>query len=251
MIVLRSEDEISSMRGAGEIIKATFDILRRRAREGVRTIELDSIAKREIEKRRGIPAFKGVKVGNLKYPANICTSINEVVVHGIPSERVLREGDIISIDIGVKFKEYYADAAITLGVGKIDELREKLISVTEESLAKGIEKAVAGARLGDVSAGIQNHVEANGFSVVRDLVGHGIGSALWEDPQVPNYGRAGTGLRLAGGMALAIEPMVNAGDYEVAVLDDGWTIVTADGKPSAHFEHTVIIREGKAEIITA
>jgi methionyl aminopeptidase len=251
MIVLRSEDEISSMRSAGQIIKATFEVLRKSAKPGVRTVELDTIARKEIIKRGGVPAFKGIKVGSREYPANICTSINEIVVHGIPSGRALEEGDILSIDIGVKFKEYYADAAITVGVGKISEAAEKLVTVTRESLAKGIENALTGSRLGDISAGIQEYVERHGFSVVRDLVGHGIGNALWEDPQVPNYGRPGTGPRLQAGMALAIEPMVNAGTYEVETLADGWAVVTCDGKLSAHFEHTIVIREGEAEILTA
>ncbi|MFH1189402.1 MAG: type I methionyl aminopeptidase [Candidatus Omnitrophota bacterium] len=251
MIVLRSEDEISSMRSAGKIIKATFDLLRAHAKPGARTAELDALARREILKRNGLPAFKGIKVGSREYPANICASVNEVVVHGIPSERALREGDVLSIDIGVKFRDYYADAAITVGIGKISEEAKELISVTEASLAKGIEKAVPGARLGDVSASIQKHVESHGFSVVRDLVGHGIGNSLWEDPQIPNYGRAGTGPRLASGMALAIEPMVNAGAYEVETLEDGWAVVTRDRRLSAHFEHTIVIREGGAEVLTA
>ncbi len=251
MIVLRSEDEISSMRTAGGIIKATFDVLRREMRPGIRTIELDSIAYKEITDRGGIPAFKGIKVGNRSYPANICVSINEVVVHGIPSQRIIEEGDIVSIDIGVKFSNFYADAAITVGVGKISESSKKLISVTDESLAKGIENAVPGNRLGDISSSIQKHVEKNGFSVVRDLVGHGIGTRLWEDPQVPNYGKAGTGPRLASGMTLAIEPMINAGNFEIETLEDGWAVVTCDGKPSAHFEHTIVIREDRAEILTA
>jgi len=251
MIVLRSEDEISSMRSAGQIIKATFEVLRKSVKPGVRTADLDIIANKEIINRGGLPAFKGIKVGGREYPANICASINEVVVHGIPSGRTLKEGDILSIDIGVKFREYYADAAITVGVGKISEEAEKLVAVTRESLARGIENAVAGSRLGDISASVQEYVERHGFSVVRDLVGHGIGNALWEDPQVPNYGRAGTGPRLQAGMALAIEPMVNAGTYEVETLADGWAVVTCDGKLSAHFEHTIVIREGEAEILTA
>jgi len=251
MIVLRSEDEISSIRGAGQIIKATFEVLLKSVKPGVRTAELDSIAAREILKHGAFPAFKGIKVAGREYPANICTSVNEVVVHGIPSGRMLEYGDIVSIDIGVKFREYYADAAITVGVGRISGTSEKLISVTKESLAKGIENAVAGSRLGDVSAGIQEYVERHGFSVVRNLVGHGIGSALWEDPQIPNYGRPGTGVRLQAGMVLAIEPMVNAGTYEVETLADGWAVVTRDRKFSAHFEHTIVIREGGAEILTA
>jgi len=251
MIVLRSEDEISSMRSAGQIIKATFTTLRKLVKPGVSTAALDAAARREILARNGFPAFKGIRVAGREYPANICTSINEVVVHGIPSERKLRAGDIVSIDIGVKFREYYADAAITVGVGNISEDCRKLIAVTEESLAVGIKNAVAGSRLGDVSAGIQGYVEKNGFSVVRDLVGHGIGTALWEEPQIPNYGKPGTGPRLVSGMTLAIEPMVNAGTYEVGTLEDGWAVATCDGRLSAHFEHTIVIREGVAEILTA
>lgn len=251
MIVLRSEDEISSMRSAGQIIKATFEVLRKSVRPGARTAELDYIARSEILRRGGIPAFKGIKVAGREYPANICASVNEVVVHGIPSARTLKEGDIVSIDIGVKFRNYYADAAITVGAGRISGEAEKLISVTKESLVRGIGNAVAGLRLGDVSAAIQEHAERHGFSVVRDLVGHGIGSALWEDPQVPNYGKRGTGPRLQAGMALAIEPMVNAGTYEVETLADGWAVVTCDRKLSAHFEHTIVIREGEAEVLTA
>ncbi len=251
MIVLRSEDEISSIRSAGRIIKATFELLRKNVAPGVSTIDLDIMACREIVKRDGVPAFKGVRVGNREYPANICTSINDVVVHGIPSKRTLKDGDIISIDIGVKFNNYYADAAITVGVGEISAASEKLLSVTERSLQEGIDKAIAGNRLGDISSAVQKSVESNGFSVVRDLVGHGIGTALWEDPQVPNFGKPGTGPRLESGMVLAIEPMVNEGTFTVETIDDGWAIVTGDGKLSAHFEHTIVVREGKAEVLTA
>lgn len=251
MIVLRSEDEISSIRRAGAIISATFDALRRFISPGITTKALDEIASREIKNRGGTPAFMGVKVGEKVYPANICTSINDIVVHGIPSERALKDGDIISVDIGVKYKDYYADAAITVGIGSISEIKQKLISVTERSLFEGIKKAVSGNRLGDVSSAIQKCVESNGFSVVRDLVGHGIGTELWEDPQVPNYGKAGSGPRLETGMVIAIEPMVNQGSFDVQTLEDGWAISTCDGKLSAHFEHTVVIREGTAEILTA
>lgn len=252
MINVRSEDEISSVREAGRIIKATFSELRKAVRPGVKTSALDVLAKEEIEKRGGIAAFKGVKVGRRVYPACICTSINDIVVHGIPSDKaVVRDGDILSIDIGVKLRNFYADAAITLAVGKIDEESAKLVKVTEESLAIGIMNAVAGKRLGDISAGIQRHVESNGFSVVRDLVGHGIGTELWEEPQIPNYGEPGTGPRLVEGMILAIEPMVNAGTFDVETLDDGWAVATVDGKRSAHFEHTIVVREGQAEVLTA
>lgn len=250
MIVLRSEDEISSIRSAGLIIKAVFNLLRKEVVPGVNTEKLDELARNEIVRLNGLPAFKGVKVAQREYPANICTSVNDIVVHGIPSKRRLNDGDIISIDIGVKVNDYYADAAITLGVGRISESAEKLIRATEESLSQGIAKAIAGNRLGDISASIQNYVESRGYSVVRDLVGHGIGTALWEDPQIPNYGKAGSGPRLESGMVLAIEPMVNEGSFEVETLDDGWAIATCDGKLSAHFEHTIVVREGSAEVLT-
>lgn len=247
MIVLRSQKEIDCIRSAGKIIHETFEALKKYVKPGTRTDELDNIAREEILRRNGYPAFKGYK----GYPANICASINEVVVHGIPSERKLRDGDIIAIDLGVKFRDYFADAAMTFSVGKISETAAKLMKVTKESLGIGIENAVCGKRLSDISAKIQAHVEANGFSVVRSFVGHGIGTKLHEDPEVPNYGKPGTGPRLEPGMVLAIEPMVNAGTYEVEILEDGWTAVTKDRRLSAHFEHTIVITEGVAEVLTA
>ena len=247
MIVLRSDEEIDCIRQAGRIIHKTFETLRKHIKPGVRTEELDSIAREEILKNNGYPAFKGYK----GYPANICTSLNEVVVHGIPSERKLREGDIIAIDIGVKFRDYFADAAATFGVGEISKSAAKLMRVTEESLNAGIENAICGRRLSDISAKIQQHVEANGFSVVRSFVGHGIGTKIHEDPEVPNYGRPNTGPRLEPGMVLAIEPMANAGSYDVEILEDGWTAVTKDRRLSAHFEHTIVIKESGAEVLTA
>jgi len=247
MIVLRSDDEIASIREAGSILAATLRRLRECVRPGVQTKELDEIARQEILRRNGYPAFKGYK----GFPANICTSINEVVVHGIPSARKLREGDIISIDIGVKFREFFADAAVTLGVGRISEAAEKLIRVTEKALAVGIENALPHKRLFDISAKIQEYVESNGFSVVRVFVGHGIGTKIHEEPEVPNFGRPGTGPRLEPGMVLAIEPMVNAGVYDVEILEDGWTAVTKDRRLSAHFEHTIAVRKDGVEILTA
>ena len=247
MIVLRSDGEIASIREAGAILAATLEKLKKHVRPGVKTIELDAMARQEILKRNGYPAFKNYK----GFPGNICTSVNEVVVHGIPSERKLREGDIVSIDIGVKFRDYFADAAVTLGVGKIGETAEKLMRVTEKALAIGIENALPGKRLSDVSAKIQEYVESNGFSVVRVFVGHGIGTEIHEEPEVPNFGRPGTGPRLEPGMVLAIEPMVNAGTYEVEILKDGWTAVTKDRRLSAHFEHTIAIRKDGVEILTA
>jgi methionyl aminopeptidase len=246
MIVLRSDDEIESIRKAGRILANTLKKLAKHARPGVRTIELDTLARDEIIRHDGYPAFKGYK----GYPANICTSLNEAVVHGIPSERKLRTGDILSIDIGVKFRDYFADAAVTLGIGAISDTARKLMRVTEEALYIGIKKAIAGNRVGDISSGVQQHVESNGFSVVRALVGHGVGIKLHEEPEVPNYGLPGVGSKLESGMVLAIEPMVNAGTFVVETLEDGWTTVTADRKLSAHFEHTVVVRDEKAEILT-
>ena len=247
MIVLRSDEEIECIRNAGRKIHQTFEALRKHIKPGVRTVELDSVAREEILKNKGYPAFKGYK----GYPANICTSLNEVVVHGIPSERKLKEGDIISIDIGVKFKDFFADSAVTFSVGEISQDAARLMRVTKESLDIGIKNAICGRRLSDVSSKIQQHVEANGFSVVRSFVGHGIGTKIHEDPEVPNYGKPGTGPRLESGMILAIEPMVNAGGYDVEVLEDGWTAVTKDRRLSAHFEHTIVIKESGAEVLTA
>jgi methionyl aminopeptidase len=247
MIVLRSDDEIASIREAGRILAATLEKLKENVRPGIRTKELDAIARQEILRLNGYPAFKDYK----GFPANICTSVNEVVVHGIPSGRKLREGDIVSIDIGVKFRDYFADAAVTLGVGAISEAAKKLICVTEKALAVGIENALPNKRLFDISANIQEYVESNGFSVVRVFVGHGIGTKIHEEPEVPNFGRPGTGPRLEPGMVLAIEPMVNAGTYDVEILEDGWTAVTKDRSLSAHFEHTIAVRNDGVEILTA
>jgi methionyl aminopeptidase len=247
MIVLRSDDEIASIREAGSILAATLEKLKQNVRPGMRTKELDAIARQEILRLNGYPAFKDYK----GFPANICTSVNEVVVHGIPSGRKLREGDIVSIDIGVKFRDYFADAAVTIGVGAISETAEKLMRVTEKALAIGIENALPNKRLSDISASIQEYVESNGFSVVRVFVGHGIGTKIHEEPEIPNFGRPGTGPRLEPGMVLAIEPMVNAGTYDVEILEDGWTAVTKDRKLSAHFEHTVAVRKDGVEILTA
>jgi methionyl aminopeptidase len=247
MIVLRSSAEIAEIRKAGEIVAFTLEKLRKCAKAGVTTAELDRIALGEIVKRGGEPAFKNYK----GFPANICTSINEVVVHGIPSSRKLKDGDIISIDAGVKHKDHYADAAITVPVGKISEEAEKLLAVTEEALSKGIDEARPGNRLTDISHSVQEHVESNGFSVVRAFVGHGIGTKIHEEPEIPNYGSPNRGPRLEPGMVLAIEPMVNAGTFDVEVMDDGWTVITRDGQLSAHFEHTIVITEDGPEILTA
>jgi methionyl aminopeptidase len=246
MIVLRSKDEIAEIKKAGAILAKTLEKVGAAAKAGVSTEELDAIARDEILKRNGYPVFKGYN----GFPNNICASINETVVHGIPSDRQLRIGDIISIDIGVRFRDYCADAAITVGVGKISDTARKLIDVTKKALYIGIEKARAGVHLTDMSCAIQQFVETNGFSVVRALVGHGIGTNVHEDPEVPNFGKPGMGPVLEPGMVLAIEPMVNAGSFEVESLDDGWSIVTKDRELSAHFEHTVAITKDGPQILT-
>lgn len=234
------------MARAGTMVAEVLDALRELITEGVSTLEIDAFAEDRVRALGGIPAFKGYR----GYPASICASINEQVVHGIPSQRKLKGGDIISIDLGVYCDGFYGDGAFTLPVGMVAQADADLIRATEESLYKGIDQAVEGNRLFDISAAIQCHVEENGFSVVRLFVGHGIGRELHEEPQVPNYGNPGHGPRLRAGMTLAIEPMVNAGTPEVRVLDDGWTAVTADGKKSAHFEHTVVVTSSGPKILT-
>jgi methionyl aminopeptidase len=246
MIILRSKDEIREIRKAGSILARTLEKLTKYAKAGVQTKELDAIARDEIIRLDGYPAFKDYK----GFPANICVSLNETVVHGIPSDRKLRDGDIVSIDVGVRFRDYCADAAITVGVGRISEQSAKLIEVTRKALYIGIENARPGRHLTDMSHAIQQFVESNGLSVVRALVGHGIGTKIHEEPEIPNFGKPGMGPVLEPGMVLAIEPMVNAGTFEVETLADGWSIVTQDRKPSAHFEHTIVITAKGAEILT-
>ena len=246
MIFIKSDDEVARMRKPNRIVAELLDYLGGLVRPGVTTKELDTKAEEFIRKRGGKPAFKGYH----GFPATICASINEEVVHGIPGSRRLKEGDIIGIDLGVVMDGFYGDAAKTFAVGKIDSEAKRLMEVTEASLYKGISQAVAGNRLYDISHAVQQHVEAAGFSVVREFVGHGIGRQLHEDPQVPNYGPPHQGPELEEGMALAIEPMVNEGTWQVKVLQDGWTVVTADGKRSAHFEHTIVITGNGPEILT-
>ncbi|MBA1336384.1 MAG: Methionine aminopeptidase [Firmicutes bacterium] len=237
MIILKSPTEIEIMKTAGRIVAETLEKLKEVIKPGITTKELDQMAEEFIVKSGAVPAFKGYR----GFPASICTSINNQVVHGIPGLNRLENGDIVSIDIGTIYNGYYGDAAVTFGVGKISKDAEKLIDITKESLFKGIEKAVEGNRLSDISHAVQKFVEENGFSVVRDYVGHGIGQNMHEDPQVPNFGLPGKGPRLKEGMVLAIEPMVNQGSYHVRTLMDNWTVVTADGSLSAHYEHTVAI----------
>jgi methionyl aminopeptidase len=218
---------------------------------GITTGELDEIAEEFIRSCGGVPAFKGYGFSEGQtYPASICTSIDEEVVHGIPGKRELAEGQIVSIDVGVQKRGYFDDGAKTFAVGKISESKKRLMQTTEEALYRGIHEALAGKHLHDVSYAVQKHVEGAGFAVVRELVGHGIGRKLHEEPQIPNFGRPGTGPLLCDGMTLALEPMVNFGTHRVKVLQDGWTVVAADGEPSAHFEHTILVTDGKAEILT-
>ena len=246
MIVLKTEQEIGYMRDAGRIVGQTLAVIKKAISPGITTQELDHIAEQFIRRAGGVPAFKGY----CGFPASICSSINEQVVHGIPGPRQLKAGEVISIDIGVKLNRYYGDAAITVPVGEVDAEILKLLSVTEQALNKGIEQAIKGNRLSDISHAVQLHAEAYGYGVVRDYVGHGIGQRMHEDPQIPNYGPPGRGPLLKSGMTLAIEPMINYGTPDVEVLADDWTVVTVDRKISAHFEHTVAITEGEPEILT-
>ena len=246
MITIKSEHELARMRQAGRIVAEVLVGLGERARPGVTTGALDAWAEQLIRRRGGVPSFKGYR----GYPASVCISINQEVVHGIPGRRHLREGDIASLDVGVIYEGYHADAAITVGVGEISAVAAKLLAVTQEALAAGIRMARAGNRLGDVSHAIQVAAESGGYGVVREYVGHGIGRAMHEDPQIPNFGSPGRGPLLRAGMTLALEPMVTVGDYRTRVLEDMWTVVTVDGSLSAHFEHTIVVREDGAEILT-
>ena len=234
------------MAQAGHIVAEVMRSLKEVITVGATTREIEQFAVNRIQSLGGKSAFRGYR----GYPSSICTSINEEVVHGIPSARKLKEGDIISIDLGVLCDGFFGDAAYTFPVGKIDEETALLMKVTEEALYRGIDKAVIGNRVNDISHAIQQHAEQYGFSVVRTFVGHGIGRQLHEEPQVPNFGASGQGPRLRQGMTLAIEPMINAGTFEVKILEDGWTAVTADGKRSAHFEHTVVVMPDRARILT-
>lgn len=246
MIILKSQEEIEKIALSCRIVAKTLDYLRDKVKPGITTREIERLAEDFIRASNAMPAFKGYK----GYPASICASVNNEVIHGIPSSRVLEEGDILGIDLGVYKDGFYGDAAYTFPVGKVDSEVERLLRVTEESLNIGIEKAREDKRVSDISHSIQKHIETNGFSVVRAFVGHGIGRNLHEDPQIPNFGSPGRGPRLRSGMTLAIEPMVNEGGHEVVVIDDGWTAITLDGKLSAHFEHTILVTSDKPRILT-
>jgi len=247
MIILKTPAEIEIMAEASRVVAEVLEIIRKEVRSGVSTDDLDRLAEKEILARGAVPAFKGYR----KYPKTLCTSVNEQVVHGIPSGRKLKAGDIIGLDLGAIVGGFYGDSAMTVAVGPVADSVEHLLQVTEEALDLGIKQAAVGNRLTDISHAVQQHVEAAGYSIVTEFVGHGIGRQLHEEPQIPNYGKAGQGPRLQSGMVLAIEPMVNMGGSEVRILADRWTAVTADGSWSAHFEHTIAIQpSGPARILS-
>ena len=245
-IELKSEREIGIMRRSGQIVARILQALRKEVHPGITTLDLDAIAEQLTLKAEAIPAFKNYR----GYRHSICASVNEQVVHGIPNKRALKEGDIIGIDFGVILEGFYGDSAVTIPVGRISEEAVTLLEVGAEALSRGIAKATPAHRLRDIGAAVQQYAESHGYSVVREMVGHGIGRVLHEEPQVPNYGKAGTGIRLKAGMVLAIEPMINMGAQAIRTLDDKWTVVTRDGSLSAHFEHTVAITENGPEILT-
>lgn len=245
-IVLKSEREIALMREVGRIVVAVVEALSREVRPGVSTEDLDEIAVREVGRWGAIASFKNYR----GFPASVCTSLNEEVVHGIPGPRVLKEGDIVSLDFGAILNSFHGDAAVTVGVGRISAEAQEIIDVASGALDAGIVAARVGARLGDVSAAIQSYAESRGYSVVREYVGHGIGRELHEEPQVPNFGVAGEGPVLQKGMTMALEPMINAGVWRTKLNDNGWTVTTADGRLSAHFEHTIAVGENGSEILT-
>ena len=245
-IILKSRDEIAIMRDAGRIVAEVLQIIVERLRPGLVEKELDEIVRKEFGKRKVIPVFLGYQ----GYPATVCVSVNDEIVHGIPGDREIADGDVVSIDLGCVYKGFVADAAVTVGVGNVSPEAGRLIGVTREALNRGIDAARAGARLGQIGAAIQTYVEGEGFSVVREYVGHGVGRQMHEDPQVPNYGDPETGPVLKEGMVIAIEPMVNAGDWRTKRDPDNWTVRTLDGSLSAHFEHTLAVRNGAAEVLT-
>jgi methionyl aminopeptidase len=249
-IELKSPDELDKMSRASKIVAEVLEALRGQVKPGVSTEELVRFAEKFSVDRGGVPAFKGYRVRDRVYHHTLCTSINDAVVHGIPSKKTLKEGDIIGLDLGVIVEGYYGDAAITVPVGTIAPSAMRLLKITEEALYKGITQAVVGHRISDISHAVQTHAEAAGFSVVTEFVGHGIGRRLHEEPQIPNYGEPGKGPRLKAGMALAIEPMVNLGRADTRCLEDGWTAVTCDGSLSAHFEHTIAVTDAGPRILT-
>jgi methionyl aminopeptidase len=246
-IIIKSAREIEIMRQAGRIVATVLAELKSQVKPGMKTRELDKIAERETEKLGAVPSFKGYH----GYPASVCVSINDEIVHGIPGDRIMNEGDIVSIDFGAIYNDFQGDSAITVAVGTISPEAEKLLEATEGSLMAGIQVAHAGARLGDISAAIQDYAESRGYGVVREYTGHGIGRDMHEDPRIPNFGMPGQGPLLKTGMTFALEPMINIGDWRTRLEDDNWTVRTSDGSLSAHFEHTIAITDNGSEILTA
>lgn len=250
MIHLKSQREIKLLRESADLVGRTLAEVGRHVRPGVKTSELDAVAEAFIRDHGAEPAFKGYRVGRLVFPSSLCISVNEVVVHGIPGDDVLQAGDLVSVDCGVLLNGYYGDSAYTFAVGEISAERAALCRTTYAALMEGIGQAVADNRVGDISYAVQHYCESRGYGVVRDLVGHGIGRSLHEDPQVPNYGRRGTGRRLKEGLTICIEPMINQGTFEVVTEEDGWTVRTDDRLPSAHYEHMVVVERGEAQILS-
>lgn len=251
MILIKSKKEIDYIRESSRIVAETLQLLKSKVKQGISTLELDNIAEDYIRSNNAVPAFKNYSQGGAPgFPGSICASVDDEIVHGIPGSRTLKEGEIISLDIGVLKNGFFGDAAITVAVGNVSDEKKKLMDVTERSLQLGIEQTIAGNRVHDISNAVQVYVESYGFSIVRDLCGHGVGKFLHEDPSIPNFGRKGTGAKLKNGMTIAIEPMVNAGKYDVFTAKDGWTVLTADGSASAHFEHTVLINDNNPEILS-
>lgn len=246
MIVLKTKEEIEIMREAAQIVSRTLGLLATYIKPGVTPIQLDEIAEEYIRSQKALPGFKGL----YGCPSTLLTSVNEQVVHGLPTNKPLEDGDIVSVDCGAKFEGFYGDHAFTFEVGEVNPKTKKLLQVTRECLDKAIEACVVGNKIGDIGFAVQVHAERNGYGVVRDLVGHGLGRKMHEEPQVPNYGKPGKGAKIENGMVIAIEPMINMGTHRVKQLKDGWTIVTQDGLPSAHFEHDVAIVDGKADVLS-
>lgn len=246
MIILKTRREIEIMRKAGRLVAQSHELVRKNIKPGVTTKELDQLVEEFLRSQNAIPTFKGYG----GFPFSICASVNEEVVHGFPTSRKLVEGDIVSVDIGATFEGYVGDSAKTFYVGEVEDEKRRLVEATRQSFYEGIKFARVSYRLSDISHAIQQYAESKGFSVVRDYVGHGVGKNMHESPQIPNFGKPGNGPRLQEGMVLAIEPMINAGTYHVKVLDNDWTVVTVDGRPSAHYEHTVAITDGEPELLT-
>ena len=246
MLHLKTEEQIELLRSSNQLVSMTLAQMAKTIRPGITTLALDKIAEEFIRDHKAIPGFKGYN----NFPNTLCTSVNDEVVHGIPSDYILQEGDIVSIDCGVVLEGYYGDSAFTFPVGEINDEKRRLLEYTRESLEEGVKQAVAGNRVGDISWAVQNKAESGGYSVVRELVGHGLGKNLHESPEIPNYGRRGRGPKLKNGLVICIEPMINMGDKSVRQMKDGWTVRTADGQPSAHFEYAVAVRKNKADVLT-